>query len=201
MDQVKTGALIRQLRTELGLTQKQLAERICVSDKTVSKWERGNGCPDVSLLTALAEVFGTDVQVLLSGEIEKNESEKGDMKKLRFYVCKNCGNIITASSEANVTCCGQKLSPLQPRKAEENEMLSVEDIGGELYVSSDHSMTKEHYISFAAYVSGSSLMMFRQYPEWNLQFRLPLFRTGRLVWYCTKCGLLYQELCPRRTEV
>ena len=92
MDQIKTGELIRRFRTEIGLTQKQLAERINVSDKAVSKWERGNGCPDVSLLSALAEVFGTDVQVLLSGEIDKNESEKGNMKKIKFYVCSKCGN-------------------------------------------------------------------------------------------------------------
>lgn len=194
MDQIKTGSLIRQLRTELGLTQKELAERIGVGDKAVSKWECGNGCPDISLLAELAKVFGTDIQVLLSGNIDKNETEKGNMKKLKFYVCKECGNIITATAEASVTCCGNKLTALEPRKAEENEKLKVEDIGGELYVSSDHEMTKEHYISFAAYQSDSSFMMFRQYPEWNVQFNLPLFRSGRLVWYCTKCGLLCQDL-------
>ena len=156
MDQIRTGSLIRQLRTERGLTQKQLAERINVSDKAVSKWERGNGCPDVSLLTALAEVLDTDIQALLSGSIEKNESEKGDMKKLRFYVCRDCGNIITATSDAAVTCCGSRLSPIEAKKADENHQLKVEDIGGEWYITSDHPMTKEHYISFAAYVSDSS---------------------------------------------
>ncbi|MBR6044560.1 MAG: helix-turn-helix domain-containing protein [Ruminococcus sp.] len=194
MDQVKTGRLIRQLRTQLGLTQKQLAERIGVGDKAVSKWELGNGCPDISLIPALAEVFGTDTGVLLSGEIDKNESEKGNMKKLKFYVCKDCGNIVAAASEAAVTCCGSRLAPLEPRKAEESERLSIEDIGGELYITSAHSMTKEHYISFAAYQSDSTLMLFRQYPEWPVQIHLPVFRSGRLVWYCTGCGLLYQEL-------
>ena len=110
MDQIKTGALIKQLRINSGLTQKQLADSLCVSDKAVSKWECGNGCPDVSLLSELADIFGTDVQTLLSGEINKNESEKGNMKKLRFYVCHNCGNIVTATSEAAVTCCGNKLT-------------------------------------------------------------------------------------------
>ncbi|MBQ9898489.1 MAG: helix-turn-helix domain-containing protein [Ruminococcus sp.] len=194
MDQVKTGELIRRFRTELGLTQKELAERINVSGKAVSKWETGNGCPDVSLLSALAEVFGTDIHTLLTGEIYKNESEAGNMKKLRFYVCRECGNIITSTSDAAVTCCGSRLEALEPRKAEEGERLNVEDIGGELYVTSDHSMTKDHYISFAAYQSDSSVMLFKQYPEWNVQLRLPLLRTGKLVWYCTKCGLLCQEL-------
>lgn len=178
----------------MGLTQKQLAERLNVSDKAVSKWERGNGCPDISLLSALAELFGTDVQVLLTGEINNNESEKGDMKKLKFYVCKKCGNIITATSDAAVTCCGSKLYPIEPQKAEQNDMLNVEDIGGEWYISSEHEMTKEHYISFVAYVSDNSVMLFKQYPEWNVQFTLPMYRTGRFIWYCTKHGLFYQDL-------
>lgn len=194
MDQVKTGELIRKLRTELGLTQRQLAEKINVSDKAVSKWECGNGCPDLSLLTALADVLGTDMQLLLSGEIDKNEIEKGNMNKLRFFVCSKCGNIITATSDAAVTCCGSRLTPLIPRMAKENELLNVEDIGGEWYITAEHEMTKEHFISFAAYQSDSSVMIFKQYPEWAMNIYLPMYRSGRLIWYCGKCGLLYQEL-------
>ncbi|MCR4645193.1 MAG: helix-turn-helix domain-containing protein [Oscillospiraceae bacterium] len=194
MDQVRTGELIRRFRTELGLTQKELAERIHISDKAVSKWECGAGCPDVSLLLALAEVFGTDVQVLLSGEIDRNESEKGNMKKLKFYVCKTCGNIVTSTSEAAVTCCGNRLTAMEPRKAEESEQLTLEDLGGEWYVTAEHPMTKEHYISFVAYQTDSCVMLFKQYPEWQVQVHLPLYRSGRLVWYCTECGLLYQNI-------
>ena len=190
MDQIKTGALIKQLRINSGLTQKQLADSLCVSDKAVSKWECGNGCPDVSLLTALAEVLDTDIQALLSGSIEKNESEKGDMKKLRFYVCRDCGNIITATSDAAVTCCGSRLSPIEAKKADESHQLKD--------ITSDHPMTKEHYISFAAYVSDSSVMMFRQYPEWQVNITIPMYRSGKLVWYCNECGLLCQELRPKR---
>lgn len=199
MDQIKTGALIRQLRLDSGMTQKQLAEALCVSDKAVSKWECGNGCPDVSLLAELSAVFGTDVQTLLSGSINKNESEKGNMKKLKFYVCKECGNIITATSEAAVTCCGNKLTALEPVKAEGADMLKTEDLGGEWFISSDHEMKKEHYISFVAYVTDSSAMMFKQYPEWNLQVTLPFYHSGRLVWYCTQHGLFYQDI--RRTRL
>lgn len=199
MDQIKTGALIKQLRKEKMLTQKQLAELLNVSDKAVSKWECGNGCPDVSLLSELADIFGTDINILLSGEINKKESEKGNMKKLKFYVCKECGNIITSTSETDVICCGNKLTALEPRKAEENEQLNVEDIGGEWFISSDHMMTKDHYISFVAYINDNSIMMFKQYPEWNVQLNLPLYRSGKLVWYCTKCGLLYQDI--RRSTI
>ena len=194
MDQIKTGALIRELRIKNGLTQKQLAERLNVSDKAVSKWECANGCPDISMLTELADIFGTDVHTLLTGKIDLKESEVGNMKKLKFYICGTCGNIITATSEASVTCCGNKLTALEPRKAEENEKLNIESCDGELLISSEHEMTKEHYISFVAYQNDSTVMMFKQYPEWTLQARLPLFRSGRLVWYCNKCGLLWQNI-------
>lgn len=194
MDQIKTGALIKQFRTGMNLTQKQLAERLCVSDKAVSKWERGHGCPDISLLASLAEVFGTDVRVLLSGEIGKNESEKGNMKKLKFYICKQCGNIITATSEASVTCCGNVLTAEEPREASEEEKLRTEELDGEWFISSDHPMTKAHYISFVSCLNDSTVMLCKQYPEWNLQVTLPLCRSGQLVWYCTKCGLLRQKI-------
>lgn len=203
MDQIKTGELIRSLRTKNKLTQKQLAEKINVSDKTVSKWETGKGCPDISLLTELAEVFQVDLQAILKGEINQKESETGNMKKMKFYVCPDCGNVITSTSEANISCCGKKLVALEARKAEENEKLSIEDMHGEWYISSNHSMTKEHYISFVAYVNESTAMIFKQYPEWNLQLSLPLYRSGRIIWYCTKCGLLYQDIKrpnSRRTQ-
>lgn len=194
MNQIKIGELIHSLRTKNKLTQKQLAEQINVSDKAVSKWETGKGCPDISLLTELAAVFQIDLQTILNGEIVQKESEAGNMKKLKFYVCPDCGNVITSTSEANISCCGKKLPALEARKAEDNEKLSIEDMHGEWYISSKHSMTKDHYISFVAYVNDSTAMIFKQYPEWNLQISLPFYRSGRIIWYCTKCGLLYQDI-------
>ena len=196
MDPMRIGELIRQRRKALHLTQAALAACIHVSDKAVSKWERGNGCPDVSLMAALAEVLGADLHALLTGDTHPNESGNGDMKKLKFYVCGTCGNVVTAASEAGVTCCGTKLSPLTPRRAEPHEMLHVEVLDGEWYITSAHPMTKSHSIAFAAYVNDSSVMLFRQYPEWNMQVTLPVMRAGKLLWYCSTCGLLYQELRP-----
>ncbi len=71
MDCVKIGQLIRKLRSESGLTQLQLAEQMHVSDKAVSKWRRGYGCPDVSLLTELSRFFHVDMEKLLSGELNE----------------------------------------------------------------------------------------------------------------------------------
>ena len=69
MDQQKIGALIRTLRREKHMTQKALAERLGLSDKAVSKWERGLGCPDVSLLGDLSTILGVDLARMLSGEL------------------------------------------------------------------------------------------------------------------------------------
>ncbi len=71
MDAQRTGKIINYLRSKKGLTQKELATQINVSDKTVSKWERGDGCPDIGTLPALAEALGTDVDSLLKGELKE----------------------------------------------------------------------------------------------------------------------------------
>jgi len=68
LDQVRTGRFIQALRKELGLTQRQLAERLSISDKTVSKWETGSGLPEISLLMPLCRELGINVNELLSGE-------------------------------------------------------------------------------------------------------------------------------------
>ena len=68
MDQIKTGRFIAEQRKAHGMTQRQLAEKLSVSDKTVSKWECGNGLPEVSLMLPLCELLSINVNELLSGE-------------------------------------------------------------------------------------------------------------------------------------
>lgn len=114
------------------------------------------------------------------------------MKKIKFYVCKKCGNVIAALGEASVSCCGMTLSPVEPVKADEDHRLCVEDVENEYYVTSAHEMTKEHYISFAALVTGDTLIMKKLYPEWDMQTRIPRVAHGKLIFLCTKHGLMYQ---------
>ena len=192
MDNEKIGKLIYGLRKERNMTQLQLAEILHISDKTVSKWERGQGCPDISLLVDLSCVLGVDMEKLLSGRLEANEERGGNMKKLNFYVCPECGNVITAMTEAGISCCGKKLQPLEAVKAADEEKLSVENIENDYYISSDHPMLKEHYISFVALLTGDTLTLKKQYPEWDLQVRIPGRTHGKLIWYCTEHGLFYQ---------
>lgn len=194
MNNDKMGALIRKLRTEQNLTQLQLAQQLCVSDKTVSKWERGKGCPDVMLLPKLAAVLQVQLDALMQGKMERNAPDGGNMRKLKFYVCPQCGNLLTSTGEANVICCGKAVEKLPAVKADETEMLKVEWVEDELYITSDHEMTKAHSIAFVALIKGDTLLMKRTYPEWNLELRLPGMHRAMLIYYCTRHGLKYQMI-------
>lgn len=191
MDCSKTGKIILELRREKGMTQKQLADAINISDKTVSKWERGLGCPDVSLLSELSEVLEVNVEKLLEGCLEKNDTDGGNMKKLKFYVCPECGNIMTSTGKSEISCCGRKLSELTAVKADENHSVRIEPMDDESYVVFDHEMTKQHFISFVAYSTCDRITMVRLYPEQNAEVRFPRLRGGRLYFYCNEHGLFY----------
>ena len=192
MDQIRTGEIIRAMRLKKKMTQAALAEKIGVSDKAVSKWERGCGAPDVSILPVLAAELGIDMENLINGEMEENELINGNMKKLKFYVCPDCGNIVFSAVEASVSCCGKKLSALEPKKASDEEKLATEIIENEIYVSSSHEMTRENYISFAALLRDDTVTLRKFYPEWNMETRFPRGMSGILVWYSTHDGLFYQ---------
>ena len=113
MDNYVTGAAIRSLREIKGMTQEELAARIHVSAKAVSKWETGKGFPDVSLLEPLATALGLSVIELLSGCTVRNRNLSANMLRSRLYVCPVCGNIIRAAGEAVISCCGITLPPLE----------------------------------------------------------------------------------------
>ncbi|WP_407309851.1 helix-turn-helix domain-containing protein [Desulfosporosinus sp. SB140] len=192
MQNINVGNIIRKLRTEREMTQKQLADKMNISDKTVSKWERGLGCPDVSLLSELSDLLEVDISKLLSGDLAPNDFVGGNMKKTKYYVCPVCHNISLCTGEAEVSCCGRKIEQHQMQKAEENEMLSVEVIEEDWYITAAHPMNKEHYISFVAFATGDRVQIIKQYPEWDMQLRIPKRGHGMLIWYCTRHGLFYQ---------
>lgn len=194
MDQTKTGNLIRSLRRKKQMTQLALAEKINVSDKAVSKWERGCGAPDISLLPALAAALEVEPGVLLRGDLDANRQSNGNMKRIRVYVCPACGNVAFSTDGADVICCGKKLTALRPVKAEEAQRLTMEPVENEWYITSAHEMRREHYISFLALVNADTLIVRKFYPEWGLETRLPYIAHGALMWYCTRDGLFWQEV-------
>lgn len=99
MDANKIGNFITLLRKEKGMTQKELAEKLMVTDKAVSRWETGRGLPDTSLLTSLGEILGVSIEELLLGEFmeEKEAKEKSDKLILEAlkYSSNRASDIIT----------------------------------------------------------------------------------------------------------
>lgn len=191
MNQTKVGSLIRSLRQQQGMTQLMLAEQLGVSDKAVSKWERGLGCPDVELLPALSQLFQVDLQSLLNGCLPVNRSLSGNLSRIRFYVCPECGSWLYTTSGAEIACCGHQLNPLGAKPADEHHTPAIEQIEDELYLTFSHEMSKMHFIRFAVWVGFDRTFTVQLYPEQEAALRLPhLPGRGTLYLFCTRDGLM-----------
>lgn len=193
MDCIKAGKLILSLRKEKNMTQKEIANALNISDKTISKWERGLGCPDVSLLGGLSNILGVNVEKLLIGDLSPNSKNTGNFKKIKFYVCSNCGDIIYSTGKPDVSCCGRKLVPLVDKENDEEHKITIDEIENDYYITIKHEMSKNHYISFVAYVSFDRVQLVKLYPEQNAEIRLPKRQKGNLYVYCSKHGLWRKE--------
>ena len=189
MDRYVTGAVIRKLREKKNMTQEELAEKIFVSSKAVSKWETGQGFPDISLIEPLAQALGISVIELLSGEDISNTNKSADVAKTRFYVCPVCGNVIQATGEAVVSCCGITLPALEAEEADEDHVISIDRDQDEFYVTIDHPMTKDHHISFMAAVSDHRVQFTKLYPEGPCEARFKIDRVKYVYSYCNHHGL------------
>ena len=189
MDRYVTGAVIRRLRENKKMTQEELAEKIFVTSKAVSKWETGQGLPDISLLEPLAKALGISVIELLSGEDVRNQNRSFNMFRGKFYICPVCGNVIRATGEAVVSCCGITLPPIEAEEADTEHAISTERVEDEYYVTLDHPMTKTHYISFLAAVSDQGSEFVKLYPEGNAEARFKISRVRYLYAYCNRHGL------------
>ena len=194
MDRYVTGAVIRRLREEKRMTQEDLAERIHVTGKAVSKWETGQGFPDISLLEPLAEALGISLIELLSGACIRNGNLSSNMLRSRFYVCPVCGNTIRSAGEAAVICCGLTLPPLEPEAGDEEHRLLVETVEDEYYVRIEHPMTKDHYLSFLAAVSDQEVQFVKLYPEGGAEARFRKCRVRSFYTYCNHHGLFQLKI-------
>lgn len=112
-----SGTSIRSLRERAQMTQRQLADQLGITDKAVSKWETGRGLPDITLVEPLAAALGVSVAELLSGEQIVNANRAGNLLRAKFYVCPLCGNVIHATGEASISCCGIALPALEVENA------------------------------------------------------------------------------------
>lgn len=197
MERFVAGDTIKRLREKRNYTQKQLAELLCVSDKTISKWETRRGFPDVSLLEPLAKHLGVSVLELLSGECITNQNRSGNMMRTKFYVCPVCGNVIHAIGAGVFSCCGITLPPQEAEEPDEAHACQVSFVDNDYYLTIDHPMIKTHYLSFLAYITSDRVQVLKLYPEQSPAGRFPRGGVGTLYAYCNQHGL-FRIKAPRK---
>ena len=193
MDHYVTGTTIKALREKYRMTQAELAEKLCVSDKAVSKWENGRGFPDVSLLEPLGKALHISVPELLCGQTVTNTNRASNILKSRFYVCPVCGNVVFARGDAVISCCGIQLPALEAEEPDPAHRLIIERVEDEIFVSAEHPMTKEHSMLFIAYMTADRCETVALYPEGNAEARFFYRGSGWLYAYCNQHGLFRQK--------
>lgn len=193
-----TGGIIKRLRESKGLTQEELAAKIHVTGKAISKWETGQGFPDVALLESIAKALNISIIELFSGESVVNLNRSSNLLNSVLYICPVCGNGILSFGQVVISCCGVTLSPLKSVETDQAHEISIENDDGEYYVSVNHPMVKDHYITCLAAVSDNGIQFVKLYPEGNAEAR---FRPDRIRWiyaYCSQHGLFRIDIKRRR---
>lgn len=194
MNHYVTGEVIKRLREARGMTQAELAAQIDVSPKTVSKWETAKGLPDISLLAPLAAALDVSVMELMTGNTVVNRNLSADLLRSRIYVCPVCGNVIHGMGEAVISCCGVTLPPLDAEDVDDGHEIVLERVEDEQFVIVRHEMTKQHFISFLAYLTTDELQMVKLYPEGNAECRFKFRGAGELYLYCNHHGLMKRRV-------
>lgn len=186
--------VLKKMRLQNNLTQKQLAEMLNVSDKAVSKWETGKGEPDISMIEGLSRALGISIGELFSGELCENNNKSANMSKMNFYVCPVCNNIISSVGHGSFSCCGLNLPLLEPNDCDNKHTMNIEIIDDEYFISLNHPMDKGHYISFIAYVTCGNFEFEKLYPQQNAQVRFRRKGHGSIYYYCTQHGLFKKRI-------
>ena len=194
MDTYITGQTIKNLREKKGFTQAELAEKLGVSSKAVSKWETAKGLPDIALIEPLANVLSVSVMELMTGNAVVNKNTASNILRSKFYVCPLCGNIIRTVGDAVISCCGIILPPLEAEETDNEHNITIEIVEDEHFITINHNMTKEHYISFIAHITYDRVQFVKFYPEGNAETRLNLRGGGWLYFYCNKHGLMKTKI-------
>lgn len=190
MNNYVTGKIIKELREKEKLTQMELAGIIGVSDKAISKWETGKGLPDINLIESLSKALKVSITELMNGEYIINKNKSSNMLKSKFSVCPVCGNIVHTMGESVNSCCGINLPVLEAEPENEKHIINCKTIENEYYIYINHDMTKEHYISFIAYVTNDRCEIQKLYPEQNAEARFLKRGKGIIYAFCNKDGLI-----------
>ena len=149
---------------------------------------------DLVNLEPLGKALRVSVPELLCGQTIVNRNRSANMLKSRFYVCPVCGNVLFARGDAMISCCGIQLPALEEEEPDEAHRMEIQRPEDELYVFSDHRMSKDHYLSFIAYMTPDRCEIKTLYPEGNAEARFFFRGAGRLYCYCNQHGLFMQKI-------
>lgn len=191
MNPEKTGLIIKNARIKKGLTQKQLADAISVTDKAICKWETGRGCPDITLLSQLSRILEIDIQSILRGELVKNKSIAGNMNRIKFYRCPTCGNLVTSVKEIEISCCGNKLPFAEAHQSNDAKYTPIiKEFDGQYSVSFNHPMTKDDYIANIITVQYDKILVINLFAEQEAVVTLPQIEGLRMFLITSRDGLI-----------
>ena len=191
MDQIKTGKLIAECRKKKNLTQAQLAEKLNITDRAISKWETGKAMPDSDIMLELCYILGINVNELLCGEVMDIEQRGEQLNELIFQMAKNeeryhkrlrhSAYVIIATSLAALICLMTLISLLIPECGFQDFLIIVSVI---LFIIPCMIALKFKVETGYYECKNCQHMFVPNYKEIALLMQTP---TRRLL-KCTKCG-------------
>lgn len=117
-----------------------------------------------------------------------------NMKRIKFYVCPQCGGFMQGMGESQIMCCGKQLHPLKSLKMNEEHEVSISEVENDYFITFNHEMTKEHFISFVSYVTFDKVLTVKLYPEQDSSVRFPRLYGGKLYYYCSNHGYFEYDI-------
>ena len=142
----------------------------------------------------LAKTLGVSVPELMNGEQILNKNRSANVQRTKFCVCPICGNVLLSMGDAVISCCGVALPSMEAEEAADAHGIQVQQVEDEHFVPVEHPMTREHYISFLAFVSSDRVEFVKLYPEGNAETRMQLRGHGWLYACCNRHGLFKKRI-------
>lgn len=178
--------------------KKSYAETACRNAlyKRKNGFEVGNGTglPDTGILDSIANALSISVSELFSGDIAVNKNLNSNLQNLCFYACPVCKNTVFSMGEGSFLCCGKRLERLCRREDDKSHGIRIEFAENEHYVSLEHEMSKEHYISMLCMVTNDRIQTVKLYPEQGACAVFGKFGHGMIYALCSNHGLFAKKI-------
>ena len=185
----KINEIIYRFRKAKGLTQRELAEKLHTTAKTISNWERNKNSVPTEMFSAIEKALDIDKEFLFTNYINPALEEKA----INFFYCYDCKNILWSDSKASHTCCNKKLMPLTASPQDASHFICIESNPqtGFITFTTDHPQNTDHRIEFVAYVSEVDVHIYTCAENKPVRISFPHAPGGKLYIFCSKHGLFH----------